>query len=400
MRVLLAIAAIVGATCVAVQAQTPAPVCTDSIRANNCTLPTCRCSGTDIPGALLPANTPQLVFLTFDDAITIDNYAFYKQLFNPSRKNPNGHPITGTFYIAHEYTNYSMVHDLWRDGHEIALHSMSHSPYTSYWRDLNESMWKQEVVDQRAQMAAFARMTANEIKGFRAPFLQTRGDVMYDVLSKNGFQYECSRPTLALRKPGLWPYTNDYKSEQDCQIDPCPVNSYPGFWTVPMIDLIGDDGEGCAMVDTCTPVPDKQASTYDLLVRNFEDHRGTGGNKAPFGLYAHHAWVNGSANGEDLEAVLERRKGYEQFIDYVLTLGDTYVVSVTRGVEWVKTPKNINDTLAFDAFKVVTKNDGCPRPFNCFYRADQTPFPTERYMYSCVTCPQVYPWLGNPLGRG
>jgi len=93
-----------------------------------------------------------------------------------------------------------------------------------------------------------------QIKGMRAPFLQIGGDNMYNVLKQANFQWECSRPTLNFRKPGLWPYTNDYQSSQDCQIGPCPVGEYRGLWTVPMIDMLGDDNEGCAMIDICTPV--------------------------------------------------------------------------------------------------------------------------------------------------
>jgi len=218
---------------------------------------------------------------------------------------------------------------------------------------------------------------------------------MYGVLKAASFQYECSRPTLSFRNPGLWPYTNDYQSSQDCQIAPCPVQKHEGFWTVPMIDLIGDDLEGCAMADTCTPVPETQQGTFNLLNRNFMEHYN--GNRAPFGVFVHSAWLN--STGDDQE-IIERRKGYEQFIDHVLTLGDAYIVSVTRGLEWVKTPKNISETVDFAPFKIVAKPDLCPRSFSCHYRPDQTPFPGERYMHSCVTCPQVYPWLGNHLGRG
>lgn len=35
---------------------------------------------------------------------------------------------------------------------------------------------------------------------------------------------------------------------------PCPDEAFPGFWTVPMLDFMGDDDFPCAMVDECTPV--------------------------------------------------------------------------------------------------------------------------------------------------
>jgi hypothetical protein len=87
----------------------------------------------------------------------------------------------------------------------------------------------------------------------RAPHLQIGGDVMYKALYEGNISWECSRPTYNIRQPGLWPYTNDYLSTQDCQIPPCPTEAYPGFWTVPMIDLLGHDGYPCPLVDTCAP---------------------------------------------------------------------------------------------------------------------------------------------------
>lgn len=66
----------------------------------------------------------QIVMLTFDDATTGQTYGkFSEALFN--RKNPDGCPITATHFLSHEYTDYTLVHDLWLKGHEIALHSVT-----------------------------------------------------------------------------------------------------------------------------------------------------------------------------------------------------------------------------------------------------------------------------------
>ncbi|CAL8073271.1 unnamed protein product [Orchesella dallaii] len=393
-RLLLTTALCLGYAAVLVlgQAVTPAPACTDDIREDNCTLPACRCSGNDIPGNLVVGNVPQLVFLTFDDAVAIQNIDFYREvLYN--RKNPNNQTITATFFITHEYTNYTLVHELYRYGHDIALHSMSHNPLTAYWASLNQTMWRAEVVDQREQLSQFARVPTSEIKGLRAPFLQIGGDDMYNVLKQANFQWECSRPTLNFRKPGLWPYTNDYRSTQDCQIAPCPVGEYKGFWTVPMIDMMGNDNEGCAMVDTCTPVPETADQTYDLLLKNFNDHYTT--NKAPFGIFTHAAWLNGT----DDEGIEARRAGYVRFLDFLGTKNDVYIVGISRAIEWVKTPTPLAQLANFTHFQNPLKPNQCPNVYNCRYAPEQTPFPTERYMSLCAPCPPLYPWVGNPLGR-
>jgi hypothetical protein len=92
-----------------------------------------------------------------------------------------------------------------------------------------------------------------KIRGMRAPFLQIGGDPMYRAMVSGGLAWEASRPTQTYRNPGLWPYTNDFDTIQDCQIAPCPTGNYPGFWTVPIVDYTDGDGFPCSMVDQCQP---------------------------------------------------------------------------------------------------------------------------------------------------
>lgn len=66
-----------------------------------------------------------MVILTFDDAVNNENWEFYQKVFAPNRTNPNGCPISTTFFLSHEYTNYRHVQKLWNDGHEIAIHSIT-----------------------------------------------------------------------------------------------------------------------------------------------------------------------------------------------------------------------------------------------------------------------------------
>ena len=48
----------------------PAQPCSPAI----CKLPSCRCSGTDIPGSLPKKEVPQIIMLTFDDAVNSQVY--------------------------------------------------------------------------------------------------------------------------------------------------------------------------------------------------------------------------------------------------------------------------------------------------------------------------------------
>ncbi|OXA50613.1 Chitooligosaccharide deacetylase [Folsomia candida] len=323
------------------EVRAPAPQCpTDG----SCQLPTCHCASTTPPGGLFGPNVPQIVYLTFDDAVTIVNHPFYASaLFN--RKNPNGASISATFFITHEYSNYSLVHDLYRKGHEIALHSITHTTTTQYWANMNES---------------------------------------------GGLTWECSRPTYTYRKPGLWPYTNDFRSIQDCQIAPCPDEAFPGFWTVPMLDFIGDDGFPCAMVDECTPVPKTQQDTFSLLLRNFNDLYTT--NRAPMGVFTHSAWLIGPV---DRPEFAERMAGYLQFLDHLGSLPDVYMVSVSQALEWVKNPTGVADIDTFQPWAPKPEaTNNCVFPRNCRY--DNSTW--ERFMSACVPCPLNYPWVYNNLG--
>ena len=77
-------------------------------------------------GKLTLEETPQLVLITFEDAVNDVHNKAFEMLFNTSERfNPNGCPIRGTFFVSHEWTDYSLVQNLYADGHEIASHTVS-----------------------------------------------------------------------------------------------------------------------------------------------------------------------------------------------------------------------------------------------------------------------------------
>jgi hypothetical protein len=375
--------------------QNPAPPCPLD---GSCKLPNCFCSTTTTENISPRWTAPQLVTLTFDDAVNVLNYEYYQTLF--ARTNPNGAKIGVTYFVTHDYCDYSLVHQLFRNHHEIALHSITHQVNTTYWQTLPELGWKMEVVDQLDLMNKFAKVPKPLMKGFRAPFLQTGGNAMYRVLKDDpSLQWESSMPTIAHRKPGLWPYTNDYSSIQDCQIEPCRNQSFPGFWTYPMIVAMGGNGFSCSMVDTCLPTPVTAQETYDLLKKNFDDHYefesgnvpGNPGivNRAPFPIAIHYAWIVDE----------QRRAGLNMFLDYLHDLPDVYMVTISQAIEYVKNPVLSSAITPTSPSYLAVKNplpDGCAVKYTCPYT--NVPPGGDRYMGSCVPCSPNYPWLGNPLG--
>lgn len=65
------------------------------------------------------------ITLTADDAIQSYTLDALNALIK-GRKNPNGCPVSTTYFNSLDYTNYSMVTDWYVAGHEIADHTMTH----------------------------------------------------------------------------------------------------------------------------------------------------------------------------------------------------------------------------------------------------------------------------------
>ncbi|XP_071547694.1 chitin deacetylase 7-like [Panulirus ornatus] len=373
----------------------------------NCFLPDCLCGSVHHPGDIPLEQVPQFVVLSFDDAITKDNYDFYLRFKNI--KNPNKCRITMTFFVSHLYTNYSMVNELHRLGHEIALHSVTHkSDVQNYWRPANESVWQREMDDVRDIIVENAKIPRNDLKGWRAPFLEVGGNEMFTALSEAGLTYDSSWPTLeytnwhgANPKGALWPYTLDYPSIQDCQLGRCPSKKFKGQWVMPMVDLNDNTGEACAMLDTCRSLDDELLTNPDavfyFLKRNFNINYLN--NKAPYGLYVHHSWFyEGTLNNSDA-----RMEGYTRFLEWLSVMDDVYVVSLDRVLEWVRNPVPLSEINTIDTFRcqVFDPETTCPDvDENTFTQANNLPYGLREVIMATCTRPkpEFYPWLYNPYG--
>lgn len=356
----------------------PAKPCSPDI----CKLPDCRCSGVDIPGNLPSKKVPQMVMLSFDDAVNSEVYPFYKTLFaDGTLKNPNGCNATATFFVSHEYTEYQMVQELYHNRHDIADHTISHRTPTSWWKSANYSQLTDEIVGQREILRKWGQVEAEDVVGFRAPFLQIGGNTMYQVLYDNKFLYDSSMPTQKF----MWPYTLEYRSTQECVIPPCPTDSFPGLWEVPMIDYNDSRGMPCNMIDGCSP-PTSEQDAYNLLSRNFERHY-TSTSRAPFPMFMHAVWFQ---KYPFTVAVVKK------FLQDVLSRGDVWMIGIKHVIEWIKAPTSLDDIENFAPWKC----DSPPPPPPC-----DTPnvcgFPDDpHYLYTCTRpCPEHYPWVGNPDGN-
>ncbi|KAG4069627.1 hypothetical protein HA402_014650 [Bradysia odoriphaga] len=349
---------------------------------NDCRLPDCRCAGIDIPGNIPLHETPQFVTITFDDAVTFLNNDYYQKAF-PDRVNPDSCPVAATYYISHEYTDYSLVHKLYRQGHEIALHSITHLSSTEYWKKLSVSGLADEFAGQKVLTSHFAKIPADDLQGIRMPFLQMSGDQGFEMLNKERISFDSSWPSQ--KAPGLWPYTLDTLSTQDCVIGPCPTNSWNGTWVQPMLSWKDPRNYYCSMVDMCLGLPEDVDGLVGFMIDNFNRNYLT--NKAPFGFFVHSAWFIVGQN---------HFAAFVKFIDYLQGLPDVYLVGASDVLKWVKNPVSISKMKnpSWSNCRMPTAPDCVAK--SCKLKKNGQ----ERYMTHCQSkCPATYPWLGNPLGE-
>ncbi|XP_064083777.1 chitin deacetylase 7-like [Macrobrachium nipponense] len=381
----------------------------ECIQEGNCKRPDCVCASTSNPIAPLPLEfAPQFVVVTVNDAITVTNFRFYKELVSTFR-NPNGCRMSMTAFLTHLNTDYTLANELWRLGSEIGVRSVTSSP-VPYWKQANYSEWYSEFSEAKKMIHNFARIPEEEIVGTRALHMEVGGDEMYRALRDAGYKYDSSWTALDYTnwyenaKGALYPYTLDFQSPQvphDCPVGRCPQNTYNGLFVTPVLNLKSISGDPCNMVDACqssyneTDCPEQKCEdrVFQFLKENFEYNYH--GNRAPFGLHTLPAWFESDKNVKSTA----HWKGYKRFLQYVQDLDDVWIVSQNKVVEYMKNPVPVGDIAQLEAFQCPTidPDTNCPAPMGCEY--DSYPGSGKITIRICSRpCPTTYPWLGNPTG--
>jgi len=390
-----------------------------------CVLPDCSCSGAEINIAN-NAERPQIIYLTYDDAFTAyaeENY--YRGIFDGTFKNPDGNTIRATHFLTAQYTDYTLVHDYWAMGHEMASHSITHRTDMNYWKGLNVDGWSQEISGMRKLITQFAAIPKADVKGYRSPFLQMGADEQFAALKADGFLYDCSWVSrdygyLDLDQ-GLFPYSMDYESVQDCPIEPCPTCGFEGLWVQPMLDLednwiganpnLPDNGMPCSMLDGCIIMDENPTrdTVKQMLMKNFNRNRA--GTRAPMGLYMHAAWFAS-------EELIWHYDGYKDFLQEVTTTyDDVWIVPIVDGLDYYRNYNNFtnSDILALGEDGPFSPKKYASRPSRvcealapCTYDDVQNEdiHGGQRIMHICKkkvngqnqSCPDEYPWLTNSCG--
>ena len=319
---------VIGLLCCLSLAYDPS-ACIRCRKSHVCNPPDCFCCRDEMP--IQDQKIPQMVFFTFDDAVNPPVAAFYRELFDASRLNPNGCPIKMTLFISHASTVYSLVREFYEKGMEIASHSVNH-------RNPDPKTFLNEAKKQKENLVKKAKIPEGDIKGWRSPFLKPLGDIQPEVLKTLGYEYDA---TLTIIKPNSkdkapMPFTLDYGWPYDCKIKPCPKKHHKGFWEVPVISVRDYvDKYNCVYIDGCNIPPPSEALAYKFLWDNFENYYKT--NRAPMGINMHASWFY----------YPDRKKAMSRFIQDILKLGDVYIVTVSQVIEWLRNPTPLSSIKDF-----------------------------------------------------
>eukprot|EP00561_Arcocellulus_cornucervis_P014677 CAMPEP_0185803588 /NCGR_PEP_ID=MMETSP1322-20130828/2739_1 /TAXON_ID=265543 /ORGANISM="Minutocellus polymorphus, Strain RCC2270" /LENGTH=581 /DNA_ID=CAMNT_0028499493 /DNA_START=33 /DNA_END=1778 /DNA_ORIENTATION=+ len=276
------------------------------------------CARYDSP--LSEGTTPQLIVLTFDDAITEQSFTHMQPLL--TLNNPNNCPIKSTHYVSLRngdnplLTVPSLAYNLYRAGHEIALHTFSHIGTPS----------EEEIVSVRTWLHEHAKIPEEAMVGFRAPYLDYDTET-FKILNRTHFEYDSSVTTQA----PIWPYSLASGFAFPCPNNQCNVNTeLHNLFSLPMRTMRNSRGSLVSGMDPVAP-----EGAYELYRNHFEEVYCQ--ERVPMGIFLHTAWLHDENNA----------KGLKKFLIEVLENDDVYAVTAHDLLRWVKNPVPASDAPNF-----------------------------------------------------
>merc|ERR1711872_38949 len=167
-----------------------------------------------------------------------------------------------------------------------------------------------------------------------------------------GFIWDSSMGVPPLNKP-IWPYTLDYAIPHECKTKTCPTRQFPGVWEIPLNShhVEGFIAGHCPYLDQC--------------------------------VFTH--------------------MDKEDILDWVQTKDGVYFVTATQALLWMTDPVPINKLDSLEAWECREEDlppAPCKSPNKCSLAHKEVGgVNTVRYMTTCESCPNIYPWLTNTRGR-
>ena len=168
-----------------------------------------------------------------------------------------------------------ILKELYRRGHEIAAHSITHNE-EEYWLNGTEQTWADEMGGMRDMLSRWANIPPHEIYGSRAPFLRMGGNRQMSALTDQGFLYDSSM-VAPLSNPPYWPYPLAFATPHRCFVNSqkCPTRSF-SIMEMVMNEIdpreepgnLDEQVSGCTMLDSCANIRNED-SLYNVLTHNF-----------------------------------------------------------------------------------------------------------------------------------
>jgi len=334
-------------------------------------------ASTNPPCGLTAQQVPMFVGISFDDNSQAAGVQWAVDMLATRGK--------ASFYITSTYALADAWKAAYTAGHEIGNHTVSHATN----RMADAARWKQEMEDCNAYLTTSVGVPADEIVGFRTPFLEYN-DATLATVKELGFRYDTSIEEgyewddAANNGMGgpldgtnfYWPYTLDYRSPgHTVQVEwgegLMEIEPHPGLWELPVYAVIVPPDDKCADYGVEPGLRAKlkeRVSWFEVdsgLITGFDynlwaarandsfemtkeefvatlkytfDQR-MAGNKAPMLFGAHtdfyvSTW-NQNAPGAPSEA--DRRAAIEEFLDYAKSKG-AEIVSYKTVLDFVRNP--------------------------------------------------------------
>ncbi|CAF1417275.1 unnamed protein product, partial [Adineta ricciae] len=260
----------------------------------NCQLPCCQCPVTN--GNPTPFNVtdiPHFVLFTFVGNLNQHTFDPIRSLLNPAHRNPNKCPISSTFFVNDNYTDYCLVQRLFNNRNEIAMTTSSNRcPLTNcyeenHWRRWIDNDWKREIKQQRSNLIDQSHIHQSHLKGFRVPHLQIDENKHLNFIRNYHFHYDSSM--LFKSSNLIWPFTMNYLTNTtDCINCDESSQTIDALWQFPLHEWSHPKtSTTCRTLSdsSCLPEDEIQSadSFFDLIKYNFDRHSSLQlGQRSPF----------------------------------------------------------------------------------------------------------------------
>ncbi|XP_052804634.1 chitin deacetylase 7-like isoform X3 [Mya arenaria] len=292
----------------------------------------CRCyNDPKPPGDLTNSEIPQIVMLSFEGTINTDSNEYYNQILAAS--NPNSCPITATFFIQDDGSDYKLVKNMYDKGCELGVNSLKGTAPKS------STGWIDDI-KAVVQSLTDVGVKPEDIQGIRVPQLEVGGTDQFIGMEKNGLVYDtsCAIESLSQKTTLIWPYTLDYTTVPKCDHGETPDKPFKGVWEFLIADYHDLSGQGlpCVVPSACRNITDKRAA-FDLFFNSFTDHYN--GGRTPFNMLIDPAF----AANQDL------RDGTIEFLQYIRAAfgSDVWIVSIQKALQWIQDPTPLANLTTF-----------------------------------------------------